>query len=62
MALLLHSFGEFHKRGMNTIGLGVDASIHGATRLYQKAGMKIAAEYVIYEKEYRPGRDIEEEV
>ncbi len=63
MALLLHSFGEFHKRGMNTIGLGVDASNPtGATRLYQKAGMKITAEYVIYEKEYRPGRDIEEEV
>lgn len=63
MALLLHSFGEFHKRGMNTVGLGVDASNPtGATRLYQKAGMKIAAEYVIYEKEYRPGRDIEEEV
>ncbi len=63
MALLLHSFSEFHKRGMNTIGLGVDASNPtGATRLYQKAGMQITAEYVIYEKEYRPGRDIEEEV
>lgn len=62
MALLLHSFGEFHRRGMNTIGLGVDASNPtGATRLYQKAGMKIAAEYVIYEKEYRPGREPEEE-
>jgi len=48
---------------MNTIGLGVDASNPtGATRLYQKAGMQIAAEYVIYEKEFRPGRDIEEEV
>jgi ribosomal protein S18 acetylase RimI-like enzyme len=59
MALLLHSFGEFHKRGMNTVGLGVDASNPtGATRLYQKAGMQIAAEYVIYEKEIRPGREI----
>lgn len=63
LALLQQSFREFHKRGMNTVGLGVDASNPtGATRLYQKAGMKIAAEYVIYEKEYRPGRDIEEEV
>jgi ribosomal protein S18 acetylase RimI-like enzyme len=61
-ALLLHSFGEFHRRGMQTIGLGVDAANPtGATRLYQKAGMKIAAEYVIYEKELRPGRDPEEQ-
>ncbi|HSO12302.1 MAG TPA: GNAT family N-acetyltransferase [Anaerolineales bacterium] len=57
-ALLIHSFGEFHRRGMQTVGLGVDASNPtGATRLYQKAGMKIAAEYIIYEKELRPGRD-----
>ncbi|MEP0804794.1 MAG: GNAT family N-acetyltransferase [Chloroflexota bacterium] len=60
-ALLLHSFGEFYRRGMKVIGLGVDAANPtGATRLYQKAGMKIAAEYVIYEKELRPGRDPEE--
>jgi mycothiol synthase len=60
-ALLLHSFGEFYKRGISTIGLGVDAeSPTGATRLYKKAGMKIAAEYVIYEKELRPGREPEE--
>jgi ribosomal protein S18 acetylase RimI-like enzyme len=61
-ALLLHSFGEFHKRGQNVIGLGVDAaSPTGATRLYQRAGMHVAAEYVIYEKELRPGRDPEEQ-
>jgi ribosomal protein S18 acetylase RimI-like enzyme len=61
-ALLLHSFAEFHRRGMQTIGLGVDAANPtGATRLYQKAGMKVAAEYVIYEKELRPGRDPEEQ-
>jgi mycothiol synthase len=60
-ALLLHSFNEFYKRDMKVIGLGVDAANPtGATRLYQKAGMKIAAEYVIYEKELRPGRDPEE--
>jgi mycothiol synthase len=57
-ALLLHSFAEFHKRGMNTIGLVVDAqNASGATRLYQKAGMSIAAEFVYYEKELRPGRE-----
>jgi len=61
MALLLHSFGEFYKRGSYSIGLGVDASNPtGATRLYQKAGMQVDNEYVIYEKEYRAGRDPEE--
>ncbi len=56
LALLYHSFGEFYKRGMPVISLGVDASNPtGATRLYQKAGMHIAAEYVTYEKELRPG-------
>lgn len=61
-ALLLHSFGEFYKRGMKTIGLGVDAeNPTGATRLYKKAGMHIAAEYVTYEKELRAGREPEEQ-
>jgi mycothiol synthase len=60
-ALLLHSFGEFYRRGTMTIGLGVDAqNPTGATRLYQKAGMHAASEYVTYEKELRPGRDVDE--
>lgn len=58
-ALLLRSFNEFYKRGMPRIGLGVDAANPtGATRLYQKAGMQIAVEDVIYEKELRPGREL----
>lgn len=57
-ALLHHSFGEFHRRGFKTVGLGVDAgSLTGATRLYQRVGMKIAKEYVHYQKELRPGRE-----
>ena len=61
-ALLLHSFGEFHRRGMTTIGLGVDAqNPTGATRLYQKVGMYAASEFVTYEKELRSGRELEEE-
>jgi mycothiol synthase len=57
LALLQHSFGEFYKRGMTTIGLGVDASNPtGATRLYQRAGMYVASEFVTYEKELRAGR------
>jgi len=60
LALLKHSFGEFHKRGTKTIGLGVDASNPtGATRLYQKVGMQVAVEDVVYEKELRPGRELE---
>lgn len=61
-ALLQQSFGEFFSRGVKTIGLGVDAgSLTGATRLYQRAGMKVAKEYVFYQKELRPGREIAEE-
>lgn len=61
-ALLLHSFGEFYRRGMKIVGLGVDAeNPTGATRLYKKAGMQVAAEYVIYEKELRAGREPEEQ-
>ena len=60
--LLLHSFGEFYKRGTKKIGLGVDAqNPTGATRLYQKAGMYVAAEFVTYEKELRLGREPVEE-
>lgn len=57
-ALLLHSFGEFYRRGTKTIGLGVDAqNPSGATRLYQKVGMHAASEFVTFEKELRPGRE-----
>ena len=59
LALLLHSFGEFYRRGKDTIGLGVDASNPtGATRLYQRAGMYVASEFITYEKELRPGREL----
>ncbi|HET7142870.1 MAG TPA: GNAT family N-acetyltransferase, partial [Anaerolineales bacterium] len=60
LALLQHSFGEFYKRGKPTIGLGVDASNPtGATRLYQRAGMYVASEFVTFEKELRTGRSLE---
>ena len=58
-ALLLQSFSELYKIGKPVIGLGVDASNPtGATRLYQKAGMQIVSEYVLYEKELRAGKEI----
>jgi mycothiol synthase len=59
LALLYHSFEGFFKRGTRVISLGVDAASQtGATRLYQKAGMHVASEFVSYEKELRPGREI----
>lgn len=41
-ALLLHSFQEFRRRGWRRGTLGVDASSPtGATRLYERAGMRV---------------------
>lgn len=61
LALLYHAFGEFYRRGARLVMLGVDAkNPSGATRLYQKAGMYVASEYVTYEKELRPGREPQE--
>lgn len=62
LVLLQASFAEFYRRGMKTVGLGVDASnTTGATRLYQRVGMRAASEFVNFEKELRPGRSLEEE-
>jgi mycothiol synthase len=54
LALLLHSFNEFYQRGERAVGLGVDAaSLTGATRLYEKAGMHVTRRYDTYEKVLR---------
>jgi RimJ/RimL family protein N-acetyltransferase len=61
MALLQHSFHAFSQRGLRKVGLGVDAqSLTGATRLYEKAGMRPdpARQFSAYEKELRPGIDL----
>jgi len=50
-ALLLHAFGELYRRGDRRIGLGVDASNPtGATRLYERVGMRVAWQADTYEK------------
>jgi mycothiol synthase len=55
--LLHYTFREFYQRGMKTIGLGVDAAnVTGATRLYQRAGMRTVSEFVTLEKELRPAQ------
>ncbi len=59
LALLLHAFGEFWRRGQRQVGLGVDAtSLTGATRLYEKAGMRETRRYIQYEKTLRPGVEL----
>jgi len=56
LALLRQAFGEFYQRGLTTIGLGVDSqNLTGATRLYERAGMHVAREHDVYEKELRAG-------
>ena len=51
-ALLLHSFGEFHRRGIDRVRLSVDSkSLTNAPRLYERAGMRTVQQYHIYKKE-----------
>ena len=52
LALLRRSFAEFYDRGERRVGLGVDAqNPSGATLLYERAGMRVEAEYLTWEKE-----------
>ena len=51
-ALLLNAFRQFHERGERRVGLGVDAeSPTGATRLYERAGMRVVEESVVHRTE-----------
>ena len=62
LALLTHTFHEFKRRGLKRVGLGVDAeNLTGATRLYEKAGMKIRRQYDRYELELRSGIELSTE-
>lgn len=59
LALLRHSFAEFYQRGRKRVGLGVDAqSLTGATRLYERAGMKVTRVHNRFEKVLRPGVEL----
>lgn len=62
MALLRHSAGEFHRRGLAKYALGVDVdSPTGATRLYERAGMHVAQRHAAYGKVLREGVDVTDE-
>jgi GNAT superfamily N-acetyltransferase len=51
-ALLLHSFGEFYRRGVRHVKLNVDSkSLTNAPRLYEQVGMTAIQQYHIYTKE-----------
>ena len=59
LALLHHSFRAFQAAGFTRMELHVDAaSLTGATRLYEKAGMSVAERSQSYRKVLRPGRDV----
>ena len=50
-ALLLHTFREFYDRGIKRVTLGVDAeSPTGATHLYERVGMHVEQENLVFEK------------
>jgi mycothiol synthase len=56
LALLRHSFSQFYRRGQSRVALGVDSqNTTGATRLYERAGMRVARQYDSYQKVLRPG-------
>jgi mycothiol synthase len=53
-ALLHAAFAEFFQRGERRVGLGVDAeSPTGATRLYERLGMRVFSRAVVYQKVLR---------
>lgn len=59
LALLQRSFAEFYGRGERTVFLFVDAdNPTGATRLYERAGMRADWAALVFEKELRAGRPL----
>ncbi len=59
LAFLHHAFGEFYRRGERKVLLNVDSqNLTGATRLYTRAGMRVALQADTYELELRPGIEL----
>ncbi|MDP9269632.1 MAG: GNAT family N-acetyltransferase [Chloroflexota bacterium] len=57
-AILLETFRRFWDQGVSRVALGVDSqSLTGATRLYERAGMRIVERYDQLSKVLRPGLD-----
>jgi len=54
-ALLQHTFAEFRRRGYAAVELDIDSqNLTGASRLCDRAGMRVVRQSVTYEKELRP--------
>jgi mycothiol synthase len=52
-ALLVHTFREFYERAIPRVTLGVDAeNPTGATHLYERVGMHVEQEHVVFEKAF----------
>ena len=59
LALLQYAFHEFAIRAISLVFLSVDAqSLTGATHLYERAGMHVLRERILYEKELRTGKEL----
>ena len=59
LAILLHSFRLLAERGKPRAGLAVDSqSLTGATRLYERAGMRVVREFYDYERVIRDGTEM----
>jgi ribosomal protein S18 acetylase RimI-like enzyme len=53
-ALLGAAFRELYRRGFTQVGLEVDSvNETGATRLYERAGMRVTRRYATFEKRFR---------
>jgi len=58
-ALLQHAFQALQERGVQRVGMDVDAKNKtGANRLYPRVGMHVDQEIMHYEIELRPGREL----
>ena len=56
LALLHESFARFRRIGETAVALGVDAeNPTGATRLYERAGMRVLYQADLWQKELRAG-------
>ena len=54
LALLQSCFGALYRCGKRKVGLAMDAQNLSATCLYEKAGMHVDRQYMVYERELRP--------
>jgi mycothiol synthase len=49
-ALMRAAIRELHARGFRSVGLGVDGSNHGAVRLYERLGFRVAYRWESWER------------